>query len=81
MSPVPIVSKSGVLPELDALGGLLEAHEQWWRDAAGVRARMLTILGAVADRYLALGAHDTSAPPYQGAHALLACRIRVSGSF
>lgn len=45
----------GVLPELDALGELLEANEEWRQDAAGVRSRMLTVLGAVADRYEARG--------------------------
>lgn len=45
----------GVLPELDALGGLLEASEEWQQDASGVRTRMLIILGAVADRYEAQG--------------------------
>ena len=54
-------SYSGVLPELDALGGLLEAHERWRRDAAGVRARTLAIAGAVADRYLQLGARHNRA--------------------
>ena len=44
-----------MLPELDALGGLLEANEEWQQDAAGVRSRMLVILGSVADRYKAKG--------------------------
>lgn len=46
---------AGVLPELDALGALLEANEEWQQDAAGVRSRMLVILGSVADRYEAKG--------------------------
>ena len=46
---------AGVLPELDALGALLEANEEWQQDAAGVRSRMLAILGSVADRYEATG--------------------------
>ena len=45
----------GVLPELDALGALLEANQQWLRDAAGVRARMLAVLGEVAERYVSTG--------------------------
>ena len=44
-----------MLPELDALGALLEANEEWQQDAAGVRSRMLVILGSVADRYEAKG--------------------------
>jgi len=46
---------AGVLPELAALGELLEANEEWQQDASGVRSRMLGILGAVADRYEAKG--------------------------
>ena len=46
---------AGVLPELDALGGLLEANEEWQEDASAVRARMLGILLEVADRYVSLG--------------------------
>ena len=44
-----------MLPELDALGELLEANEEWQQDAAGVRSRMLLILGSVAERYEAKG--------------------------
>ena len=47
---------AGVLPELDALGGLFEANEEWQGDASAVRARMLGILLEVADRYVSLGA-------------------------
>ena len=50
----------GVLPELNALGALLEANPQWLRDAAGVRARMLAILGEVAERYVSTGAQGPS---------------------
>ena len=46
---------AGVLPELDVLGELLEANEEWQQDALGVRRRMLTIVGTVADRYEACG--------------------------
>ncbi len=46
---------TGVLPELDALGALLEANEEWQDDASAVRARMLGILLEVADRYVSLG--------------------------
>ncbi len=45
-----------MLPELDALGGLFEANEEWREDASAVRARMLGILSEVADRYVNLGA-------------------------
>ncbi len=44
-----------MLPELDALGALFEANEEWQQDAAAVRARMLGILSEVADRYVSLG--------------------------
>ena len=50
---------AGVLPELEALGELLEAREEWQQDASGVRSRMLVILGAVADRYEAQGKSRT----------------------
>ena len=56
-----------MLPELDALGALLEANEEWQQDASGVRSRMLVILGAVADRYEAQGdshAWEMSGPWY-----------------
>ena len=55
-----VFGHAGVLPELDALGGLLEASEEWQQDASGVRARMLVILGAVADRYKAQGISQAS---------------------
>ena len=47
-----------MLPELNALGELLEANEEWQQDAAGVRSRMLVILGSVADRY------ESKGPPF-----------------
>lgn len=57
---------AGVLPELDALGALLEANEEWQEDASAVRARMLGILLEVADRYVSLGdcppAHTSMIP-------------------
>ena len=51
-----------MLPELDALGALLEANEEWQQDAASVRSRMLLILGSVADRYEAKGLLLVSTP-------------------
>ena len=41
--------------ELDALGHVLEAQEEWQGDAAVIRARMLRILSLVASRYLSSG--------------------------
>jgi hypothetical protein len=50
------VSCPGVLPELNALGALLEGSVAWARDGAGVRGRMLAILADVAERYASTGA-------------------------
>ena len=50
-----MLGHAGVLPELDALGGLLEANDEWQQDASGVRSRMLLILGVVAERYESQG--------------------------
>eukprot|EP00891_Asterochloris_glomerata_P007283 jgi/Astpho2/7283/fgenesh1_pg.00113_%23_86_t len=44
-----------LLPELEALGGVLEAVPDWAEDASTVRARMLRILSLVAARYRTCG--------------------------
>ena len=46
-----ILLVAGLLPELDALGGVLEGPDEWREDAAAVRARLLRILSLVAGRY------------------------------
>ena len=45
----------GVLGELAALADVLDRAPDWKSDAVGVRARMLAILGDVAERYLQQG--------------------------
>ena len=49
------VSTPGVLGELAALAEVLDRAPDWKNDAVGVRARMLAILGDVAERYLQQG--------------------------
>lgn len=46
----------GVLGELAALAEVLDRTPDWRTDAAAVRARMLVILGDVAERMLQQGA-------------------------
>ena len=46
---------AGLLPELEALGGVLEAVPDWKGDASAIRARMLRILSLVAARYNTCG--------------------------
>ena len=50
-----LVSSPGLLGELAALADVLDRAPDWKSDAVGVRARMLAILGDVAERYLQQG--------------------------
>ena len=50
-----ILLPPGVLGELAALAEVLDRSPDWKSDAVGVRARMLAILGDVAERYLQQG--------------------------
>ena len=52
---VEAFSGAGLLVELEALGNVLEANEEWQSDAAAIRARMLRILSLVASRFLSSG--------------------------
>ena len=56
----------GLLGELAALAEVLDRAPDWKSNAVGVRARMLAILGDVAERYLQQGmlhvAHDVDDP-------------------
>lgn len=47
---------AGLLPELQALGQLLERQREWQADARGVRSLQLTLLSVVAERYVQQGA-------------------------
>ena len=46
---------AGLLVELDALGNVLEAQDEWHADAVVIQACMLRILSLVASRYLSSG--------------------------
>ena len=46
---------AGMLPEYEALAGLLDREPEWERDAAALRLRMLSILSSIAEGFVQSG--------------------------
>ena len=44
-----------MLPEYEALAGLLDREPEWERDAAALRLRMLSILSSIAEGFVQSG--------------------------
>ena len=62
---------AGLLVELDALGSVLEAQEEWQADAVVIRARMLRILSLIASRYLSSGERREGCAPIAALEAVV----------